>query len=631
VRLLAKHQLDIHRYISDLKSDMPVTRMPHPLYVTHKVGRWNLSDLVRDHSGDEFAQFLKSIENELRLFESRRQSLRPDISGADFEELIHALESLSEKVSIASGYAHLWYYEDTSSNESSALVTKMEKMASEVGNRTLFFDLWFKKGIDDKNAARLIEAVPEVYREYLRHKRLVARYALSEPEEKIINTLEVTGTRALVKIYDKMTSAFEFSVALRRGRKIVIRKFNNREKLVSLVRSPQYDTREAAYKSLLGVYRKSSGLLGEIYQNVVMQWRDEAVSMRGYSSPISVRNIANNLQDPTVEALLAACRKNSAVFQDYFREKAKMIGLKRLRRYDLYAPLTSQGSEDKRFSYGKAISNVLDTFGDFDRRFRNMAERVFDEQHVDSEIRKAKRGGAFCFTVSPKRTPYVLLNFDGRARNVSTLAHEFGHAIHSMLASDIPIMISHAPLPLAETASVFAEMLLNEKLAEKMSRKERRLLLAEHIDDLYATIMRQAYFTIFEIDAHKAIAEHNATIDAVAKLYMENIKEQFGSSIVITPDFQWEWTYIPHFYQTPFYTYAYSFGNLLVLSLYRQYKLQGRTFVPTYIRILSAGGSRKPEELLMEAGIDISNQDFWQPGFDYVSETIQQLKTLAPE
>jgi oligoendopeptidase F len=599
-------------------------------YAAMKVGRWNLGDLVKDPSGDEFGRFLKSIEDQLVQFEKSRQTLRPDISPAEFESLIHTLEGISEKISIVSGYAHLRYYADTSSNEASALVIKMEKMASDIGNRTLFFDLWFKKQLDDENARRLIDAVPPVYREYLRHKRLVAKYALSEPEEKIINTLEVTGTRALVKIYDKITSSFEFTMKLKRGRKIVEKHFDNKEKLVSLVRSPDAKVREAAYKSLLGVYKKNSSVLGEIYQNVVVEWRDEAVSMRGYRSPISVRNIANNLDDPTVDALLAVCRKNSVIFQDYFREKARMLGIKKLRRYALYAPISTRASDTKKFTYSKAVQGVLGTFGDFDPEFRRLAERVFSEHHVDSEIRKAKRGGAFCYTVTPKMTPYVLLNFDGLTRDVATLAHEFGHAIHSMLASDKPIMVSHAPLPLAETASVFAEMLLNEKLAEKMSNRERRILLAEKIDDMYATIMRQAYFTLFEVDAHRAIAEGNATIDAVAKIYLDNLNEQFGSSIAITPDFQWEWVYIPHFYHTPFYTYAYSFGNLLVLSLYRQYKLEGRSFVPKYLQILSAGGSRKPEELLMEAGIDISKEEFWQQGFDYAREMIQQLKSLAP-
>ncbi len=598
-------------------------------YSTLKVGRWDLQDLIKDPSSVEFSNFLDSIESQIKEFEASRQRLRPDIAASEFEQLLHLLENISEKISIANGYAHLLYYADTSSNSASALVTKMEKMASDAGNRTLFFDLWFKKGLDEENAKRLIDAMPKVYQEYLRHKRLVAKYSLSEPEEKIINTLEVTGTLALVKIYDKMTSSFEFVMKLRRGKKVTIKKFDNKEKLVSLVRNPDYRVREAAYKSLFEVYKKNSGILGEIYQNVVMQWRDEAISMRGYKSPISVRNIANDLEDETVDTLLQVCRKNSSVFQDYFKEKAKLLGMKKLRRYDLYAPLSTKESDTKRFTFGKAVSTVLDTFGSFEPEFRSLAERVFAEQHVDSEIRRAKRGGAFCYTVAPKITPYVLMNFDGKTRDVSTLAHEFGHAIHSMLASEMPIMVSHAPLPLAETASVFAEILLNERLSEKMSPKERRLLLAEQIDDMYATIMRQAYFTLFEVEAHQKIGEQNATIDAISKVYMDNLKEQFGTSIEITPEFEWEWIYIPHFYHSPFYTYAYSFGNLLVLSLYQNYKREGKSFVPKYLSILSAGGSRKPEDLLMEAGIDISKAEFWQQGFDYVGGMIQQLKALA--
>lgn len=596
-------------------------------YTNLKVGSWKLTDLVKDPSGDEFQRFMRSIETETEQFEAGRKDLNPSISSADFEKLVNLIEEVYEKISIATGYAHLQYYADTSSNEAAAFVTKMEKMASDISNRLLFFDLWFKKEIDEKNAQRLINSVSPVYREYLRHKRLLAKYSLTEPEEKIVNTISVTGLKALVKIYDKMTSSFEFIMTIKKGKKVTRKVYSNKEKMLSLVRSPKPEEREAAYKALWQVYKKNSGVLGEIYRNIVIRWRDEDISMRGYKSPISVRNVANDLDDSTVEALLAVCRRNSAIFQDYFREKAKMIGVKKLRRYDLYAPLSSKTSDQKKFTYGKAVETVLKTFEVFNPQFRTFAERVFDEQHVDSALRNGKRGGAFCYTISPKRTPYVLLNFDGKTRDVSTLAHEFGHAIHSMAAADKPLLVSQAPLPLAETASVFAEMLLNDTLAEEMSDKERRLLLAEEIDDMYATIMRQAYFTLFEIEAHHAIAEQNATIDKVSEIYLNNLKEQFSNSLTITPDFQWEWLYIPHFYHTPFYCYAYSFGNLLVLSLYQQYKLEGKaSFAPKYFNILSAGGSRKPEGLLMDNGIDISKEEFWQQGFDYVAEKVQQLR-----
>jgi oligoendopeptidase F len=220
------------------------------------------------------------------------------------------------------------------------------------------------------------------------------------------------------------------------------------------------------------------------------------------------------------------------------------------------------------------------------------------------------------------------LNYDGMYRDISTMAHEFGHAIHSICSSNLPIAVSHAPLPLAETASVFAEMLLNEKLAEEMTEQERSILLAEQIDDMYATIMRQSYFTLFEIDAHNKVIENNATIDNISSLYQKNLQDQFGNSVIVSDDFMWEWTYIPHFYHTPFYCYAYAFGNLLVLSLFQMYKKEGKSFIPKYLNLLSAGGSKNPETLLTEIGFDISNKRFWQQGFDLLSEKIGDLENI---
>ena len=424
-----------------------------------KLGTWKLDDLIKDPTGNEFQEYLESIATKVTQLESKRKDLHEKISIVEFENFLHSIEDISEKVNIASGYAHLIYAANTSSNERAALVTKMAMFGSNMANRLLFFDLWFKKEVGEETAQRLIESASPVYREHLKHQRLLAKYTLTEPEEKIITTLEVTGTSALIKIYDRMTSGFEFVVTFKKGRKPIKRTFTNREKLLSLIRSPKSGDREAAYNSLLQVYKKNSGVLGEIYQNRVIEWRDEYLTMRGFRSPISVRNTYNDLDDTTVDTLLAVCRRNSVVFQDYFKQKAKMLGVKKLQRYHLYAPLSLKASDQKRFTYGKAIDTVLRTFEDFHPKFREYAEKVFNEQHVDSEIRKSKLGGAFCSSISPKMTPYVLLNFDGKSRDVSTMAHEFGHAIHSMTASDKPITVWDAPLPLAETASVFAEML----------------------------------------------------------------------------------------------------------------------------------------------------------------------------
>ena len=593
-------------------------------YSDIKLGKWDLSDLVDGSSRKEFVELVDNIKRNVKEFEDSRQLLKPDLNTSTFESLIHKIENILEKLSTVSSFANLRYAADTASNEAAALILQTEQLGSQISNQILFFDLWFKKELANDNAQRLIDGISVVYGEYLRHKRLVAKYSLNESEEKIINTLEVTGTSALVKIYDRMTNNFEYTFIKKRGNIKTIKTFTNKEKLLSLVRSSNANEREYAYKALFKTYEKNSGVLGDIYQNLVTQWRDENISIRGFKSPISVRNIYNNIDDSTVEILLSVCKKNATLFHDYFMEKAKLIGVKKLRRYDLYAPITKKNAI--KFSFKNAAKLVLDTFYKFDPRFGTYTERLFKEGHIDSEIRKGKTSGAFCYTVSPQRTPYVLLNFDGKMRDVSTMAHEFGHAIHSMFASDKPILVSHAPLPLAETASVFGEMLLNEQIYKKLNREKKKIFLAEQIDDMYATIMRQAFFTIFEIEAHKYIAEQSVTIDDISDLYMNNLKTQFGDSLRISDDFKWEWLYIPHFFHTPFYCYAYSFGNLLVLSLYQQYREEGKSFVSKYRGILSAGGSEKPETLLRNAGFNITEESFWQQGFDLVKTKIDKLR-----
>jgi len=593
-------------------------------YSNVKLGKWDLTDLVDETSTKKFEKLVASIKKNVKKFEHNREILKPDLNISIFEGLVHKTENILEDLSTVNSFAHLKYAADTSSNEAAALVLQTEKLSSQISNQILFFDLWFKKELDNNNSHRLMDSISTVYREYLRHKRLVAQYTLNESEEKIINTLEVTGPSALVKIYDRMTNNFEFTLVKKRGNKKVIKTFTNKEKLLSLIRSSKAKERECAYKALFKTYEKNSGVLGEIYQNLVTQWKDENISIRGFNSPISVRNIYNNIDDTTVETLLSVCKENVHLFHDYFMEKAKLIGVKKLRRYDLYAPISSKNAP--KITFKNAAKLVLNTFHRFHPRFGTYTERLFKENHIDSEIRNGKTGGAFCYTVSPQRTPYVLLNFDGLIRDVSTMAHEFGHAIHSMLASNKPILVSHAPLPLAETASVFGEMLLNEEIYKKLNREKKKIFLAEQIDDMYATIMRQAFFTIFEIEAHKHIVKQSVTIDNISELYMDNLKNQFGDSIRISDDFKWEWLYIPHFFHSPFYCYAYSFGNLLVLSLYQQYLEEGKSFISKYLKILSAGGSEKPETLLRDSGFNITDSSFWQQGFDLIKMKINKLK-----
>jgi oligoendopeptidase F len=593
-----------------------------------KLGHWDLSELV-DERKNSIKNYLKYLHDDVKKFENNRELLNNNISTQKFSEMLIQLEKISERLNMVTGFAHLQYSSNTSSNEYSALVTEMELLGTEISNKLIFFDIWFKNILTEKDANRIIQTINPVYKHFLTHKRILGKYTLSEKEEKIVNIFEVTGPNALVKIYDRMTNSFEFVLNIKKNNKTIRKKFINKEKLMSLVRSNKSEERKAAYKSLFNVYENNSGVLGEIYLNLIVQWHDENIKIRGFDSPISVRNVYNDISDGVVSTLLDTCKRNSFIFHKYFNLKAKMLKLKKLERYHLYAPLVKKGIVQKRYTYEQAVNIVLNVFESFDPKFRDYARIVFNKNHVDSEIRKGKMSGAFCSTITPKLTPYVLLNYDGMYRDISTMAHEFGHAIHSICSSNLPIAVSHAPLPLAETASVFAEMLLNEKLAEEMTEDERSILLAEQIDDMYATIMRQSYFTLFEIDAHNKVIESNASIDNVSTLYKKNLQDQFGNSVIVSDDFMWEWTYIPHFYHTPFYCYAYAFGNLLVLSLFHMYKKEGKSFIPKYLNLLSAGGSKKPETLLTEIGLDISNKSFWQQGFDLLSEKIGDLEKIV--
>ena len=586
----------------------------------YQLGGWDLSELAENPKSIAFQKQIQELEKQAMKFEKNKTKLKSKISPKEFKNILQQVEKISENMSKIGGYASLSYSSDTQSDEATSLMTRMSKLGSEISNKILFFDLWWKTQVDEKNAKRLMENTGDL-REYLAHKRLFAKYALSEPEERIINTLDVTGISALVKLYDKITNVFEYQMKVGNKNKTM-----TREQLTNFVRSTNPKIRETAYKTILTKYVENKGVIGEIYQNIVLNWRDEGIEIRGYDSPISMRNIGNDVDDKTIESLLSICKKNSPVFQKFFAQKAKMLKMKKLRRYDVYAPAAANIKE-KNYTYNKSVKLVFESLGKFSSVLEEHARKVFNENHIDSAIRQGKRDGAFCSTLTPKITPFVLVNFTGKSRDVFTLAHELGHAVHSQAAQNRSILVQDAPLPLAETASTFSELLLYDNLSDKISDNEKKIMLSEKIDDLYGTILRQSFFTIFEVDAHKQIGD-GTTIDEISKTYLQNLKEQFGNSVNISEDFAIEWSCIPHFYHTPFYCYAYSFGNLLALSLFQRYKKEGKDFVPSYINILAAGGSQKPEKLLSEYGFNIRSPKFWQEGFDYIKEQVKALSSL---
>jgi oligoendopeptidase F len=283
-------------------------------------------------------------------------------------------------------------------------------------------------------------------------------YTLSEPEEKIINLKDVNGTHALVTLYSTITNRYSFQLEVDGEEKEL-----SREELTVYYRDPDPTMREAAYKELYRVYDADGPILGQIYQSILRDWRSEGMDLRGYSAPIALRNLANDIPDDVVETLLDVCRKNAPLFHRFFQLKARWLGVDRLRRYDIYAPVAQS---EKTYSYNDAVAMVLESFRQFDPSMADLVQRVFDEDHIDSEVRKGKRSGAFCSTVTPDLTPWVLQSYNGTPRSVATMAHELGHGVHSMLAAHHTKLTQHSSLPLAETASTFAEMLLVDHLLE---------------------------------------------------------------------------------------------------------------------------------------------------------------------
>ena len=586
---------------------------------TFEQTRWSLADLLPATEGPEFDQLLADLEAAAGELEASRGTLSPELSEESFRRLMALVEQITSLSQRLGFYGGLWFYADTQDQDALAYRGRMDKLLTDVQNRTLFFDLWWK-GLDDQAADRLL-AVSGDNAYYLESLRRFKPHTLTEPEEKVINLKDVNGVQALETVYNMITTDFSFKIEIDGEVKEL-----TRDALMVHVRDPRPEVRAAAYQELYRVYGEHSNVLGQIYQHIVRDWASENLSLRGFSSPISVRNLRNDIPDPVADTLLEVCRRNAGLFQRWFRLKAGWLGMDKLRRYDIYAPLSSS---EKTYPFPEAAAMVLETLEGFSPEVAEHAQRVFADGHLDSEVRPGKSGGAFCASPLPGITPWVLVNYNGKVSDVATLAHELGHAVHALMAQDHSVLTYHSSLPMAETASVFMEMLLLERLlSEEDDPALRRDILARFVDDAYATVMRQAYFVLFEREAH-ALIEEGKTTDHLTERYLANLEEQFGDALEIGDEFRWEWIVISHLYEVPFYCYAYSFGQLLVLALYRQFETEGQGFIPKYLKILAYGGSQSPAKILEEAGIDMASADFWQGGFDVIAGMIDELEALA--
>jgi oligoendopeptidase F len=564
-----------------------------------------------------FETLLEEIESKVAQFEAARTQLSPTMARSMFHPLLTLSEDIAAASSRISAYAYLWFSENTKNLAARSFKTKVEERLTALQNRLVFFDLWWQS-VDEDTARRLMTGTG-TFRYHLETIRRFQPHTLSEPEEKIVNIKNVTGRSAVHSLYDVVTNAFTFTLTINGKRKTM-----TREELTPYLRDAQGRVREAAYRELYRVYADQHDLLGEMYKTLVNDWKAENLQLRRFTSPIATRNLGNDIPDEAVTSLLKVCQRNAGIFQDYFRIKARLCKIKPMSRYHIYAPHPTE--QQKSFRYQDAVRMVLDAYRGFSPQLADLAERVIHERHIDARTRLGKIGGAYCYSVVPTITPYVLLNFTGEARDIATMAHELGHAVHGMQAAKHSMFTFHSTLPLAETASVFGERILSDALMnQERDKKVRQGLLLNQLDDIYATVLRQAYFVRFENQAHEMIAQ-GSTVKDLGRIYLSEVRQQFGKGIKVPEEFQWEWLTIPHIFASPFYCYAYSFGNLLVLALYQMYQKEGAAFVPKYLDLLSVGGSEAPQTILAKVGVDMASEEFWQSGFDTIREMVNQLE-----
>lgn len=584
---------------------------------------WNLDNIIKL---EDFDGFYRSIESRLPMYDEFFKYMSPGMDSSKFLEFLEFDEKMLTDLEKLIKRASLMEAVNQKSEEAKMLLSRAKDLYQKHEDSSRKISHWIKgKTIGDKppldhsNAKRLFKSFPGL-RYVLIKNRNSAKYTLSEEAESIIAEKDINGVNVLKELREYHATKLRYKLEVR-GREPVM--IENESDLTDLFYSHDSDERKAAYLAHNTKYKESIMEFFMIYQAVVKDWVNEA-KRKKYKSPISMKNYENDCPDKAVEAMMQVCSENVGIFQDYFRWKSKQLGMLKLKRFDIYAPL--RAAEGLYIPFQDAIAIVMNAFEEFSQGFASKSREITDANHIDSHPRKMKQSDWFCETVAPDITPYLHLNYKGRLNDVVNLAHEFGHGIHSLYSRHNSFSAHEPSLPLAETASTFAESLVFERLFESAESDDaRKAMLSKNLEESYASIMRQNYFVKFEMKSHE-IMNKGVTPEQLSDIYLSFLNEQFGESVDIDPSFKYEWASVSHIVDTPFYCYSYNFGDLLALSLFRMYKNEGSSFIPKIEKILSYGGSAEPKNILKEVGIDMSDRKFWQGSFDILRERQQILE-----
>ncbi len=587
----------------------------------HADVHWNLGTLFSGIDDPKIAETLDAVQARAAQLETEYKGkiVSPELSAETLGAALREYEAIQQEAAKPMAFASLLFTTDTGDPARGAFLQKMQEQGTRLNLPLLFFELELAAVADDTLAPLL--NTPEIapYKHFIGVVRAARSHMLSETEERLMEELANTGGRAFGRLFQETTSN---AVFLWNGQEMGL------AQITAKFMDPDREVRRTAAASFTAGLKPHSRTLTYIF-NTLLQDKSVKDRLRHYSSAQESRHEANELDEATVSLVVDTVVRNYPLVARYYHLKREILGIDTLTHYDRYAPLFEA---EEIITYPQAQAMVLEAFGGFSPEMQARAAEFFDKNWIDAPATKGKASGAFCSYVTPDTHPYMLMNYLGRMKDVMTLAHELGHGVHASLSRSQSLLNFHGTLPLAELASTFGEMLVFEQAVQSATLKDKLALYAEKIEGAFATIPRQTAMYRFELAIHNHRREQGElTTEEFGNYWQQEVQLMFGDSVELGDEHQLWWSYIGHFIGSPFYVYAYSFGELLVLSLYQQAKVGGAAFAENYLAMLALGGSLSPQELMARVGVDLSDPQFWQGGFDVLAGLVDEFEALWRE
>lgn len=580
--------------------------------------KWDLSDLYSGRDSEELACDIENSSKAAKAFEQSYKHKVGSLSGTELASAIEEFERIDEKLSAILSFAGLVHAGHVSDPDIGRFYQTSQEKVNEISSSLLFFTLEINQ-IDDTALDELMQTDElEHYHPWLRDVRAMRPYQLDDKLEELLHEKSMSGRTAWIRLFDQTIAEMRFPF---RGRKMT------ETEILNLFSDPETEVRKEAaecFGHVLGENAKTFALI----TNTLAKDKEIENRWRGFARPISARNLSNFVEDEVVDALLEAVRSAyPRLSHRYYAIKAKWFGSEQLDYWDRNAPLPH--SDDRIIAWDDAKQTIINAYGEFSPRLAEVGQRFFDNDWIDAPVRPGKASGAFAHPTVPSVHPYLLLNYQGKVRDVMTLAHELGHGVHQVLAAEQGHLMADTPLTLAETASVFGEMLtFKSMLKTTHNPAERCAMIASKVEDMLNTVVRQTAFCEFEKNVHAERKMGEITPDRIGDIWLSGQEESLGPALKFSPVYKNYWMYIPHFIHSPFYVYAYAFGDCLVNSLYSEYEASDPHFVDKYLHLLCAGGTLRHKELLAPFNLNAADPDFWNRGLSVIEGFIDELEIL---